>query len=108
MIAKEEYLKALEVVEAYHKQIITESKEIGFSKTPLEDWQMFFKGFKFPGKVSHVFRDYNIHDLKTYQDIHYVEDLLNLNHWNLKHIGKKTKDQLKECLDIILSAVNNN
>lgn len=93
MITREEYNKALDIVEAYNKQLFTgvvSSSLRSVGKTPLLEWEKFnlLKG-RLPGVLKEIY-DYNL-DKKN--KITYLEDLVWLEFRTHRGAGKKTWDE---------------
>lgn len=91
MITRDEYNKALDVVEAYHKQLFTNNVGIlrDLEKTHLRDWEPYKHCSIRLKKVLHG-AFYNCKFAKNIEDI----DISELK--KCRGVGKKTLDEFKE------------
>tara|TARA_R110002012_G_scaffold131321_1_gene283873 strand:- start:511 stop:804 length:294 start_codon:yes stop_codon:yes gene_type:complete len=93
MITREEYNKALDIVEAYHKQLFIDSvsgslRDLG--KTHLKDWKDYPKCSR---RLKNVLHDAFYGDWKFAENI---EDISIRELRRCRGAGKKTLDEFKE------------
>jgi len=83
MITREEYNKALDIVEQYHKQIF----KMRDKKTPLINWM---NSHDCPGRLRTILKRLHI-----YEGIEYVEDVNEFNFLALHKAGSTSWKQFK-------------
>ena len=96
MITREEYNKALDIVEAFNKQLfigVVSSSLRSVGKTPLLEWKKFnlLKG-RLPGVLKEIY-SYNI---DRHNKTVYVEDLIWQEFRSYSGAGKKTWNEFVE------------
>jgi len=96
MITREEYNKALDILEAYHKQLFIGSvngslRSVG--KTPLLEWNKFNL---LKGRLPSVLKEIHDHNLEVKNKTIYIEDLVYLEFRRYKGAGKKTWNEFVE------------
>lgn len=92
MITREEYNKALDVLEAYQKQLFGLKKKKTLkenSKTIIKDWVCFYKCSV---RLQNVLVRMEVYDSKEkiFKKIIYIEDINKKMFLNLKHAGSKS------------------
>jgi hypothetical protein len=89
MISREEYNKALDIVEAYHKQLFlcgVGSSLMAEKKTRLFDWD---KRKLLPVLLQNVFKNVSSNEDEKGGKIHYIEDLTWQEFKKFRLAGKK-------------------
>lgn len=96
MISREEYNKALDIVEAYHKQLFlcgVDSSLRSEKKTRLFDWE---KRKLLPVLLQNVFKNVSSYEDEKGGKIHYIEDITWQEFKQFKYAGKKSWDKFVE------------
>ena len=95
MITREEYNKALDTVEAYHKQVFMGSNSSlrSVGKTPLLEWRKFNL---LKGRVQRILNKIYTSNMKNKNKITYVEDLVWHEFYRFEGAGKKAWDNFVE------------
>ena len=93
MITREEYNKALDIVEAYHKQLFiggvsNSLRSVG--KTPLLEWKKFNL---LKGRLPSVLEEIYNYNLEKKNKTIYLEDLVWLEFRRYRGAGKNTWDE---------------
>lgn len=85
MITREEYIKALDIVEAYHKQISNEKTNIS-NKTPINQWdKLVLCKSRLHFALTRL--------LKESGETKYIEDIVRFDILRNRNTGKKTWEE---------------
>lgn len=92
MITKTEYIKALEVVEEYHNQLVIVSEK--FKKTKISDWLEINKGKMSSRLYNVLMKEYNTTD--WINATKYVEDIDKRTFTRIRNAGLKSWHEFLE------------